>query len=95
MNYSKRKSNGFNYILFISTLTIFLLLYLFQKNKSIYYIQERKKLNKKLIFYTNQVNSNKGSITGLRRSDRIRTIAEKELNMYFPQPETLKIITNE
>ena len=93
---SNRSNTNWNsLLLFIATSTVFLVIYIFQKNNIIYHLQEKQKLNKKLIFYKNQVSSNKGSIIGLKRSDRIREIAEKELNMYYPQPESLKVITYE
>ena len=91
----KNRMNWSSILVFITTSTFFLVVYIHQKNSIIYHLQENQKLNKKLIFYKNQVSSNKGSIIGLKRADRIRKIAEKELNMYFPQPESLKVISNE
>tara|TARA_S200000501_G_C20159420_1_gene455153 strand:- start:152 stop:439 length:288 start_codon:yes stop_codon:yes gene_type:complete len=95
MIYNKNRMNWSSILLFITTSTFFLVIYIYQKNNIIYHLQENQKLNKKLIFYKNQVSSNKGSIIGLKRADRIREIAEEELNMYFPQPESLIVIINE
>ena len=92
---NKNRMNWSSILVFITTSTFFLVVFIHQKNSIIYHLQENQKLNKKLIFYKNQVSSNKGSIIGLKRADRIRKIAEKELNMYFPQPESLKVISNE
>ena len=95
LNNNKTIFSFINVIIFISTSTIFLILYLIQKNNCIYYNQNNKNLKKQLIFYNSQIISQQGDITGLRRSDRIRNIAETDLNMYIPNPESLTIVIHE
>ena len=63
---NKNRMNWSSILVFITTSTFFLVVYIHQKNSIIYHLQENQKLNKKLIFYKNQVSSNKGSIIGLK-----------------------------
>ena len=84
-----------NLLIFISITTILVIIYLIQKNNYIDSWRENKNLKKELLFYKTQTDSKKGSITGLKRSDRIRKIATEKLNMYIAEPESLIIPINE
>ena len=86
---------NFNFIVFISTTTFFLILYLFQKNNYIEFWKKKNILEKELLFYSTQVNSKEGRIVGLKRADRIRNIAMQHLDMYIVEPESLIIKINE
>ena len=86
---------NFNLLIFISVTTLFLIIYLIQKNNYIDYWIENKTLKKELLFYSTQVNSESGSISGLKRADRIREIATTKLNMYITKPESLIIPIDE
>ena len=49
-------------------------------------------LDKRIIFSDIEMQDLKSNITSLRRADIIRKLAEQELNMYYPQPESIYII---
>ena len=81
-----------NLIIFISITTILVIVYLIQKNNYIDSWNENKTLKKELLFYTTQVDSENGNVTGLKRSDRIRKIAAEKLRMYIAEPESIPIL---
>ena len=51
-------------------------------------------LDKRIIFSDIEIQDLKSNITSLRRADIIRKLAEQELNMYYPEPESIYIIIN-
>ena len=50
-------------------------MYLIQKNDFLDQLKTNGTLDKELLFYTTLITSEKGSVTGLKRADRIRDIA--------------------
>ena len=70
-------------------------MYLIQKNNYFEQIKHNNTLNKELLYYSTLITSEKGSVTGLKRADRIRDIASRELNMVIAEPESLIIIIDE
>ena len=88
-------SLNMNIIIFILISTIFSITYLIQKNNYLKFLEQNDILNKEIIYYTTLITSKKGNVTGLKRSDRIREIATKELDMVIAEPESLIIYTNE
>ena len=51
-------------------------------------------LDKRIAFSDIEIQDLKSNITSLRRADIIRKLAEQELNMHYPQPESIYIIIN-
>ena len=95
MNFNKKITTDINLLIFISTTTIFILIYLIQKNNYLEYWKKNNALRKELLYYSIQITSKQGSVVGLKRADRIREIATKNLNMFRAEPESLNIIIYE
>ena len=81
-----------NVLIIISFCTVSALLYLKVKNNCINLNESNIILKKKLSFYENELQKLTSNVTSLKRSDRIRIVAEEELGMYYPEPESLDII---
>ena len=91
----KTSSLNSNFIIFISITTIFLIAYLIQKNNYLKLLDYNDIINKELIYYSTLITAKKGNVTGLKRSDRIRDLASKELQMIIAEPESLIIYIDE
>ena len=81
-----------NVLIMLSFFTISSLLFLKIKNNCINLNESNITLKKKITFYENELQNLSSNITSLKRSDRIRIVAEKELGMYYPEPESLDVI---
>ena len=95
MNYNNQSKFNVNLLIFISVTTIFIIMYLIQKNNYLEKLRANNTLDKELLYYTTLITSEKGSVTGLKRADRIRDIASRELNMVIAEPESLIIVIDE
>ena len=95
MNYNNQSKFNVNLLIFISVTTIFIIMYLIQKNNYLEQLRANNTLDKELLYYTTLITSEKGSVTGLKRADRIRDIASRELNMVIAEPESLIIVIDE
>ena len=95
MNYNNQSKFNVNLLIFISVTTIFIIMYLIQKNNYLEQLRANDTLDKELFYYTTLITSEKGSVTGLKRADRIRDIASRELNMVIAEPESLIIVIDE
>jgi len=95
MNYNQKSNININLLIFITATTISIIMYLIQKNNYFEQIKHNNTLNKELLYYSTLITSEKGSVTGLKRADRIRNIASRELNMVIAEPESLIIIIDE
>ena len=95
MNYNNQSKFNINLLIFISVTTIFIIIYLIQKNNYLEQLRANNSLNKESFYYNTQITSQKGSVTGLKRADRIRDIASRKLNMVIAEPESLIVIIDE
>jgi cell division protein FtsL len=81
-----------NVLIMLSFCTITAIFFLKIKNNCINLNESNITLKKKLTFYENELQNLASNVTSLKRSDRIRIVAENELGMYYPEPESLDVI---
>ena len=93
-NFNRNKSIfGLNNALpLIFIISISALIFIKIKNSCSNVYSENEMLYKKKIYHANKMGSLNSIVVNLRRSDRIRKVAESELEMYYPEPESLDII---
>ncbi len=90
---SKIKIGNIAFLLIIGTVTA--LTYLKLKNGCIDLYKNNNMLRKKLSFYEVDIENLTSKVISLKRADRIRKVAEDQLGMYYPEPESLDVIISD